>query len=82
MNAFHFPTGDSHNDNGLEIEFKFDTRAAFSIKNYRTFVEIAQFTQPITVVRSKQKTKTYAADIVHMIGHTILPFSFHSYGEN
>ena len=58
-----------------------DTGAACSIINYQTFLEIAQFRQPITVVRSKQKTKTYTGDIVPMIGHTTLSFSFDSDGE-
>ena len=59
-----------------------DTGAARSIINYRTFLKIAQFRQPITVVRSKQKTKTYTGDIVPMIGHTTLSFSFDSDGEH
>ena len=82
MNAFSFPIGDSQKDSGLEIEFMLDTGAACSIINYRTFLEIAQFRQPITVVRSTQKTKPYAGDIVHMIGHTILSFSFDSDREH
>ena len=59
-----------------------DTGAACSIVNYRTFLEIAQFRQPITVVRSKQKTKTYTGDIVPMIGHAILSFRIDSNGEH
>ena len=59
-----------------------DTGAACSIINYRTFVEFAHFRQPITIVRSKQKTKTYTGDIVPMIGHTTLSFSFDSDGEH
>ena len=43
--------------------------------NYETFPEIGQFRQPITVVRSKRKKKTYTSDIVPMIGHTTLSFS-------
>ena len=82
MNAFDFPTGDSQKGSGLEIEFMLDTGAACSIINYRTFLEIAQFRQPITVVRSKQKTKTYTGDIVPMIGHPTLSFSFDSDGEH
>ena len=82
MNAFYFPTGDSQKDSTLEIEFKLDTGAACSIINYRTFLKIAQFRQPITVVRSKKKTKTYTGDIVPMIGHTTLFFSFDSDGEH
>ena len=58
-----------------------DTGAACSILNHRTFLEIAQFRQPITVVRSKQKEKTYTGDFVSMIGHTTLSFSFDSDGE-
>ena len=80
MNAFYFPTGDNQKDSGLEIEFMLDTGAACSI-NYPTFLEIAQFRQPITVVRSKQKTKTYTGGILPMIGHTTLSFSFDSDGE-
>ena len=82
MNAFYFPTGDSQKDSGLEIEFMLDTGAACSIINYRTFLEIAQFRQLITVVGNKQKTKTYTGDIVPMIGYTTLSFSFDSDGEH
>ena len=59
-------------------DFLVDTGAACSIINYRTFLVVAQFRQPITVVRSKQKTKTYIGDIVPMIGHTTLSFSLGS----
>ena len=82
MNAFYFPTGDKQKDSGLEIEFMLGTGATCSIINYRTFLESAQFRQPITVVRSKQKTKTYTGDIVPMIGHTTLSLSFHADGEH
>ena len=46
MNAFDFPTEDSQKDGGLESEYILDTGAAWSIINYRTFLEIAQFRQP------------------------------------
>ena len=82
MNAFYFPTGDSQKDSGLEIEIMLDTVAACSIRNYQTLPEIGQFRQPITVVRSKKKTKTYTSDIVPMIEHTTLSFSFDSDGEH
>ena len=82
MNAFYFPTGDNQKDSVLEIELLLDTGAACSMRNYRTFLEIAQFRQPITVVRSKQKTKTYTGDFVPMIGHTTLSFRFDSNGEH
>ena len=82
MNAFYFPAGDSQKDSGLEIEFMLDTGAACSIINYRTCLEIAQFRQPITVVRSEQKTKIYTGDIVPVIGHNTLSFSFDSNGEH
>ena len=59
MNAFYFATGDSQKDSGLETEFMLDTGAACLIIHYRTFLEIAQLRQPITVVRSKEKTKNY-----------------------
>ena len=59
-----------------------DTGAACSIINYRTFLETAQFRPLVTVVRSKQKTKTYTGDIEPMIGQTTLSFSFDSDGEN
>ena len=78
MNAFNFPTGDCQKDSGLEMELILDTGAACSIINYRNFLEIAQFRQPSTVVRSKPKTKTYTGEIVPMIGHTTLSFSFDS----
>ena len=88
MNALYFPTGDSQKDSGLKIESMLDTGAACSIINCRTFPEIAQFRQPITLVRnlhrslSKQKTETYTGDIVPMSGHTTLSFSFDSDGEH
>ena len=82
MNAFYFPTGDSQKDSGLEIELLLDIGAACLIINNRTFLENAQFRQPITVVRSEQKTKTYTGDIVPMIGHTTLSISFDSDGEH
>ena len=82
MNAFYFPTGDSQEYSGLEIEIRLNTGAACSIINYRTFLKIAQFRQPITVVRSKQRTKTYTGDIVPMIGHTSLSFIFDSDGQH
>ena len=78
MNAFYFHTGDSQKDSGLEIEFMVETGAACSIISYRTFLKIAQFRQPISVVRSKQKTKAYTGETVPMIGHTTLSFSFDS----
>ena len=82
MNGFYCPTGDSQKGSGLKIEFRLDTGAACSIIKYRTFLEFAQFRQPITVVRSKQKTKTYTGNIVPMIGHTTTSFSFVSDGEH
>ena len=82
VNAFYFPTGDSNKDSGLEIEFMIDTGAACSIINYRTFSEISKFLQPITVVRSKQKTRTYTGEEIPMLGHTTLTFSFDSDGEH
>ena len=82
MNAFYFPTADSQKHNGLEDEFMLDTGAACSIINYRTFLDVAQFRQPITVVRSKQRTETYTGDIVPMIGDTTLSVSFDSDGEH
>ena len=62
MNVFYFPIRDSKKDSGLEIEFMVDTGAACSNINCRTFCEISQFLQPITVVRSKQKTRTYTGE--------------------
>ena len=82
MNAFYFPTGDSQEDSGLEIEFMLDTGAACSIINYRTFLKSARFRQPNTLVRSKENTKTYTGDILPMIECTTLSFSFDSDGEH
>ena len=82
LNVFYFPTENCQKDSGLEINIMLVTGAACSIVNYRTFLEIAQFRQMITVVRIKQKTKTYTGDIVPMIGHTTLSFSFDSNGEH
>ena len=82
LNAFYFPSGDSQKDDGLEIEFLLDTGVACSIINNRTFLKIAHIKQPITVVRSDQKTKTDNGDIVPMNGHTTLSFSSDSDGEH
>ena len=79
MNVFYLR--DNTIDSGLEIEFMIDFGAACSIINYRTFGEITQFLQPITVVRSKQKTRTYTGEIIPMVGHTTLKFSFDSDGQ-
>ena len=57
-----------------------DTGAACSIINYRAFEEIAQFGQPITVVRSKQLTKTYTGEVIPILGSTTITFSFDSDG--
>ena len=78
MNVFYFPTGDSKNDSGLEIELIVDTGAACSIINYHTFCENSPFHQPITVVRSKQKTRTYNGEEIPMLGNKTLNFSFDS----
>ena len=82
MIVFYFPTGDSKKDSGLEIEFMVDIGAACSIINYRTFCEFSQFLQPITLVRSKQKTRTYTGEEIPMLGHTTLNFSFDSDGQH
>ena len=63
MDAYYFPTGVSQKDSGLEIKLMLDTGAACSIRSYRTLLEIAQFRQPITEVRSKQKTITYSGEL-------------------
>ena len=81
-NVVYFPTGDKNKDSGLEIEFVVDTGAACSIINYRTFSEIAQFLQPNTAVRSKQKTRMYTGEIIPMLGHTTRNFSFDSDGQH
>ena len=52
------------------------------IINYTTFLKIAQLRSPITVVGSKQKTKTDTGDNVPMIGHTTLSVSFDSDGDH
>ena len=82
MNVFYFPTGDSKKDSGLGIEFVVDTGAACSIINYRTFCEVFHFLQPITVVRSKQKTRKYTGEEIPLLGHTTLNFSFDSDGQH
>ena len=80
MNVFCFPTGDSNKDSGLEIKFIIDIGAACSIINYCIFSEISQFLQPITVVSSKQKTRSYTGEEIPILGHTTLKFSFDSGG--
>ena len=82
MNAFYLPTGDSQKVSGLEIEIKLDTGVACLIINFRTFLQIPQFRQPITVVRIRNKTKTYTGESLPMVGHTTLSFSFDSDGEH
>ena len=54
--------------------------AAFSIVSYRTFSEVHQFLQPITVVRSKQ-TRTGTGEMIPMLGHFTLNFSFDPDGQ-
>ena len=57
-----------------------DTGAACLIINYRAFEEIAQFGQLITVVRSKQLTKTFTGEVIPMLGSRTSTFSFDSDG--
>ena len=57
-----------------------DTGAACSIINYRAFEEIGQFGQSITVVRSKQLTKTFTGEVIPMLESTTITFSFDSDG--
>ena len=52
FNAFHFATGDTQKNSGLEIEFMLDTGASSSIIIYRTFWELCQTQHPITVKKS------------------------------
>ena len=82
LNLFIFRTGDSQKDSGLEIEFMLDTGAACLIIDCRAFEEIAQFGQPITVIRSKQLTKIYTGEDIPMLGSTTIAFSFDSDGLN
>ena len=79
---FSISPPETKKDSGLEIEFMVYTGAACSIINYRTFCEISQFLQPITVVRSKQKTRMSTGEEIPMLGHTTLNFSFDSDGQH
>ena len=76
FNFFYFATGDTQKDSGLEIEFMLDTGASSSIINYRTFWEICQTQQPITVKKSTTQTTTYSGQVVPMIGFATLTFSY------
>ena len=78
MNAFCFPTGDNQKDSGLANDLLLDSGATCSVIKYRTFLEINQLRQPITIIISKQKTKTYTGEVVPRIGHTSLSFCFDS----
>ena len=81
FNFFHFATGDTHKDGGLEIEFMLDTGASSSIINYRNFWEICQTQHPITVKRRTTQTRTYSGQVVPMIGFATLTFSYDSDGH-
>ena len=81
FNFFFFATGDTQKDSGLEIEFMLDTRASSSIINYRTFWEICQTQQPITVKRSTTQTRTYSGQVVPMIAFATLTFSYDPDGQ-
>ena len=52
-----------------------DTGASCSIINYRTFWEICQLQQPITIQKSTKLTKTYSGQTVPMIGYATITFS-------
>ena len=72
FNFFYFATGDTQKDSGLEIEFLLATGASSSIISHRTFREICQNQNPITVKRSTTQTKTYSGQVVPMIGFTTI----------
>ena len=76
FNLFYFATGDTQKYSDLEIEFMLDSGACTSIINYRTFREIFQTQQPITVKRSTTQTRTYSGQVVPMIGFATLTFSY------
>ena len=81
FNIFYIATGDAQKDSGLEIEFLLDTGASCSTINYQTFWEILQFQHPILVHRSNNPTKTYSGQVVPMIGHATIEFSYDPNGE-
>ena len=81
FNFFYFATGDTKKHSGLEIEFMLDTGASSSFINYRTFREICQTHQPITVKRRNTQTKTYSGQVVPMTGFATLTFSYDPDGQ-
>ena len=81
LNIFHFATGDTQKNSGLEIEFMLDTGAFCSIFNYRTFWEICRLQHPITIQESTKLTKTYLGQRVSMIGYATITFSYDPDGQ-
>ena len=81
FNFFYFATGDTQKDSGLEIEFVLDTGDSSSIIRYRTFCEIYQTQNPITVERSTTQTKTYSGQVVRMIDSATINFSCNPDGQ-
>ena len=81
LNIFYFATGDTQKDSGLEIEFLLDTGASCSIINYRTFWEIGQLQDPITIQKSTKITKTYSGQTVPMNGYATITFSYDPDGQ-
>ena len=81
FNLFYFATGDTQKDSGLEIEFMLDTGASSSIINYPTFWEISQTQHPIMVKRSTTQKRTYAGQVVRMIGFATSTFSYDPDGQ-
>ena len=58
-----------------------DTGASSSIINYRTFWEICQTQQPISVKRSTIQTKTFSGQVAPMIGLATSTFSYDPDGQ-
>ena len=58
-----------------------DTRASCPIKKYRTFWEICQLQQPITIQKSTKVTKTYSGRTVPTIGYANTTFSHDPDGQ-
>ena len=81
FNIFHFATGDTQKDSGLEIEYMLYTESSCSIINYRTLWEICQLQHPITKQKSTKLIKTYSVQIVPMNGYATITFCCHQDGQ-
>ena len=58
-----------------------DTGASCSLINYRTFREMCQLQQPITLQKSTKLTKTYSGQTVPVVGYATITFCYDPDGQ-